>query len=163
MSLAKWVFIVVVLLPAAEIAVFILLVLSIGWLWTLALFLGTSLVGVWLLKRCGREKLNQFGAALQQHGVRAIHLESPGLAPMIGGILLVIPGFITDLVGALMFAPPLRRWAAAAVRRVWQKRQWQRRDPHTPAVIDLAPDQYQEMPKDKIDDRRSRKLRRPNA
>ena len=63
MSLAKWVFIVVVLLPAAEIAVFILLVLSIGWFWTLALFLVTSLVGVSLLKRCGREKLNQFGAA----------------------------------------------------------------------------------------------------
>src|SRR5207249_1582837 len=89
-------------------------VLSIGWLWTLALFLGTSLVGVWLLKRCGREKLNQFGAALQQHGVRAIHLETPGLAPMIGGILLVFPGFITDVLGALLFVSPWRPWAAAA-------------------------------------------------
>ena len=156
MSLAKWVFIVVVLLPAAEIAVFILLVLSIGWLWTLALFLGTSLVGVWLLKRCGREKLNQFGAALQQHGVRAIHLETPGLAPMIGGILLVFPGFITDVLGALLFVSPLRRWAGATIGRALARR---RRDPWAPVVIDLAPDQWDELPEGKIEDQRARKKR----
>src|SRR5438477_10494237 len=150
MSLAKWVFIVVVLLPAAAFAVFILLVLSIGWLWPLALFLGTSLVGVSLLKRCGREKLNQFGAALQQHGVRAIHLESPGLAPMIGGILLVFPGFITDVLGALLFVSPLRRWAGAIIGRAYRKR---RRGRHAPAVIDLPPDQWDEVPEARIEDR----------
>jgi len=154
MSLVKWVFIVVVMLPAAEIAVFILLALSIGWLWTLALFLGTSLIGVLLLKRCGREKLNQFGAALQQDGISAIHLESPGLAPMIGGILLVFPGFITDVLGALLFVSPLRRWAGATIGRALARR---RRDPHAPAVIDLAPDQWNELPKGKIEDQRPRK------
>jgi UPF0716 protein FxsA len=151
MSLVKWAFIVVVLLPVAEIAVFILLALSIGWLWTLALFLGTSLVGVFLLRRSGREKLNQFGATLSQDGVRAIHLESPGLAPMLGGILLVFPGFITDVVGALLFVPPVRRWLGATIGRAWRKR---RRAPGAPAVIDLAPDQWDELPGGKIEHRR---------
>ena len=111
MSLVKWAFIVVIMLPAAEIAVFFLVALTIGWLWTIGLFLATSVIGVIVLKRSGRGDLDRFGAALAQDGVRAIHLESPGLAAMVGGILLVFPGFITDVLGALLFVPPLRRWA----------------------------------------------------
>jgi UPF0716 protein FxsA len=154
MSLVKWAFIMVLLLPAVEIAVFILLAMMIGWLWTLALFLGTSLIGVFLLQRSGRERLNAFGAALAQDGVRAIHLESPGLAPVLGGILLVFPGFITDVLGALLFVPPLRRWAGATIGRAWRERQ---RAPGAPAVIDLAPDQWDELPGGKIEHRRGRK------
>jgi UPF0716 family protein affecting phage T7 exclusion len=154
MSLLKWAFIVVLLLPVAEIAVFILLALSIGWLWTFALFLATSLIGVLLLRRSGRAKLNQFGAALAQDGVRAIHVESPGLAPMLGGILLVFPGFITDVLGAMLFVPALRRWAGATIGRAWHERQ---RAPGAPAIIDLAPDQWDELPGGKIEHRRRRK------
>jgi UPF0716 protein FxsA len=154
MSLVKWAFIAVILLPVAEIGVFIVMVLSIGWLWTLALFLGTSLIGVLLLRHSGRQKLNEFTAALAQEGVRAIHLESPGLAPMLGGILLVFPGFITDVLGAALVLPPVRRWAGAAIGRALRER---RRDPHAPAVIDLPPDQWTELPKAKIEDRRRRR------
>jgi UPF0716 protein FxsA len=154
MSLVKWAFMVIVLLPVAEIALFIVMALTIGWLWTLALFLGTSLAGVMLLRHSGRQKLDQFGAALAKEGVRAIHLESPGLAPMLGGILLVLPGFITDVLGAALFFPPLRRWAGAAFGRAVRER---RRDPHAPAVIDLAPDQWDELPEGKIADKRPRK------
>ena len=154
MSLVKWGFIAVVLLPVAEMAVFIVLALSIGWLWTLALFLGTSLIGIFLLRRSGREKLSQFGAALAQDGIRAIHLESPGLAPMLGGILLVLPGFITDVVGALLFVPALRRRVGATIGHAWHERQ---RAPGAPAVIDLAPDQWNELPGGKIEHRRRKK------
>jgi UPF0716 protein FxsA len=153
MSLVKWAFIAVILLPVAEIGAFIVMALSIGWLWTLALFLGTSLIGVLLLRHSGRQKLDEFGAALAKDGVRAIHLESPGLAPMLGGILLVFPGFITDLLGVALVLPPLRRWVGAAIGRALRQR---RRDPHAPAVIDLPPDQWTELPKAKIEDRRRR-------
>ncbi|MEA2925613.1 MAG: protein FxsA [Alphaproteobacteria bacterium] len=154
MSLVKWAFIVILLLPVAEIALFIVMAVTIGWLWTLALFLGTSLIGVMLLRHSGRQKLQQFGAALNKDGVRAVHLESPGLAPMLGGILLVLPGFITDFLGVALFLPPLRRWAGAAFGRALRQR---RRDPHAPAVIDLAPDQWDELPETKIEDQRPRK------
>ena len=150
MSLVKWAFIVVILLPAAEIAVFILVALTIGWLWTIGLFLATSFVGLIVLKRSGRGDLDRFGAALVQDGVRAIHLESPGLAAMVGGILLVFPGFITDVLGALLFVPPLRRWAGAIIGRAYRKR---RRGRHAPAVIDLPPDQWDEVPEARIEDR----------
>jgi UPF0716 protein FxsA len=154
MLLVKWAVISIVLLPVAEIVVFIVMAVAIGWLWTLALFLGTSLIGVMLLRHSGRRKLDQFGAELAKDGVRAIHLESPGLASMLGGILLVLPGFITDLMGAALLLPPLRRWAGAAFGRAVRAR---RRDPHAPAVIDLAPDQWNELPDTKIEDQRPRK------
>src|SRR3989442_627390 len=117
MSLVKWIFVGLLLLPAAEIAVFVLIAMLIGWFWTIALFLATSAFGVWLLRRSGRDNLARFAVALQQDGVGAIHLESPGFASVLGGILLVFPGFITDAVGALLFVPLLRRWAAAAAGR----------------------------------------------
>jgi UPF0716 family protein affecting phage T7 exclusion len=154
MSLVKWAFIVVIMLPVAEIAVFILVALMIGWLWTIGLFLATSLIGVLMLRRTGRGDLDRFGTALAQDGIRAIHLESPGLATMVGGILLVFPGFITDALGALLFVPPLRRWAAARIGRAYRNR---RRSPHAPAVIDLPPDQWDELPEGQIEDRRGRK------
>jgi UPF0716 protein FxsA len=154
MSLVKWAFIVVIMLPAAEIAVFILVALTIGWLWTIGLFLATSFIGVILLKRSGRGDLDRFGAALAQDGVRAIHLESPGLAATVGGILLVFPGFITDVLGALLFVPPLRRWAGTIIGRAYRNRQ---RDRRAPGVIDLPPDQWDEVPEGRIEDRRDGK------
>jgi UPF0716 protein FxsA len=162
MSLVKWTIIAIVLLPVAEIAVFILLALTIGWLWTLGLFLATSLIGVLLLRHSGREKLGQFSAVLSQDGVRAIHLESPGLAPMLGGILLVLPGFITDLLGAALLVPPLRQWAWRAIGRALRNRENDRRRArHAPEVIDLTADQWNELPEVKIEDKRPRSRRQP--
>src|SRR5215472_14047713 len=40
-------------------------------------------------------------------------LETPGVATMVSGILLIFPGFITDLLGAALLLPAVRRRAAA--------------------------------------------------
>jgi len=71
-------------------------------------------------------------------------------ATMIGGILLVFPGFITDLAGLLLFLPPFRRWAAAAIGRALRKRQRDR------SVVDLTPDQWHQVPDNLIDDGQGR-------
>ncbi len=150
MSLVKWAFVGLVTLPAAEIAMFVLVARMIGSFWAVALFLGTSLLGVLVLRRSGRADLDRFHAALTKDGLRAIHLETPGLATMIGGILLVFPGFITDLTGLLLFLPPFRRWAAAAIGRALRKRQRDR------SVVDLTPDQWHQVPDNLIDDGQGR-------
>ena len=82
MSLVKWIFVGLLLLPAAEIGVFFIMAMMFGWIWTIALFLGTTAAGIWLLRRTGRHNLAQFATALQRDGIRAIHLESPGFAAM---------------------------------------------------------------------------------
>jgi len=143
MSLVKWAFIIFVMLPVAEIGAFILVALMIGWLWTTVLFLATSLAGIALLRRSGRSDLGRFRDALGRDGLRAVHLETPGFAAMLGGILLVFPGFITDLLGAALLVPSFRRWASRALRNSARKRR--RRRDRTP-VIDLEPDQWQRLP-----------------
>src|SRR5262249_32144140 len=112
MSLVKWTFIGLAALPAAEFLALILVAALIGWLWTAALFVGTSVIGVLLLRKSGRADLDRVRRAFARDGFRAIHLETPGVASVIGGILLVFPGFITDILGAALYVPALRRWAA---------------------------------------------------
>ena len=137
MSLVKWAFIGLIALPAAELLAFVMVASLIGWLRAAALFIGTSVVGVLLLRKSGRADLARFRAAFAQQGVRAVHLETPGVATMLGGILLTFPGFITDARGrravrAGRFAggPPRgsQRWRATG-------RQGRRDD----RVIDLEP------------------------
>ena len=155
MSLVKWGFIGLLALPVAELVVFILVALTIGWLWTIALFLATSLIGVMVLKRSGAD-LDRFRSDLASQGAGAIHLDSPRLAPMIGGILLVFPGFITDIAGALLLLPWVRRWAGAAIGRVFRQN---RPAPRSRSVIDLEPDQWHQVPDVTIDDKRGPKPR----
>ena len=99
MSLVKWTFIGLIALPAAELLAFVMVASLIGWLRTAALFIATSVVGVLVLRKSGRADLARFRAAFAQQGLRAVHLETPGVATMLGGILLTFPGFITDILG----------------------------------------------------------------
>jgi len=54
MSLVKWTLIGVILLPAAEIATFLVVAMTIGWLWTALLLAGTTAAGVLMLRHTGR-------------------------------------------------------------------------------------------------------------
>jgi UPF0716 protein FxsA len=154
MLLVKWGFIALLALPAAEIAVFILMALAIGWLWTLILFLATSFVGLLVLKHAGRADLARLRSSLGRQGAGTIQLATPNLAVVIGGILLVFPGFITDVLGALLLLPPVRRWAGATIGRALGMRSGP--PSRGRAVIDLPPDQWHQVPDATIDDGRDR-------
>jgi UPF0716 protein FxsA len=142
MSLVKWTFIGLAALPAAELLALILVAAVIGWLWTAALFVATSVLGVLLLRKSGRADLDRARNAFARDGLRAIRLETPGVAPVIGGILLVFPGFITDILGAALYVPPLRRWAAGKLAER-ARRAERRRDER---VIDLEPGEWHHLP-----------------
>ena len=93
MSLVKWAFIGVIALPAAELLALVMVASLIGWLRAAALFIGTSVVGVLLLRKSGRADLARFRTAFAQQGMRAVHLETPGVATIIGGNPSDISGF----------------------------------------------------------------------
>jgi UPF0716 protein FxsA len=147
MSLVKWGFVALLALPLAELAAMIAVALTVGWLWTVAACLVTSVAGAILLRRSGRTHLDRFLAAMGRDGLGAIHLESPGLPALLGGILLLIPGFITDVLGALLFLPAFRRWARGRIAR-------SRGDSHSTGrnarggrtVIDLSPEEWRHLP-----------------
>jgi UPF0716 protein FxsA len=152
MSLVKWTFIGLLVLPAAELAAFILVAAQIGWFRAAVLFVVTSVLGVMLLRRSGRDNLKQLRAAFVRDGLRAVHLETPGVAAMLGGILLIFPGFITDIVGAALFVPTTRRWLAGTFARLARRPRSEGRDER---VIDLDPADWHRIP-DRARRRRSK-------
>jgi UPF0716 protein FxsA len=140
MSLVKWTFVVLLTLPAAELVVLLLATATLGWFWTFVLLVGGSLAGIYLLRQTGRGDLDQLRQAFAREGLRAIHLETPGFATMLGAILLTIPGFITDIVGLGLFVPAIRRWAAGAIGRAARRR------PQDQTIIDLEPNEWRQLP-----------------
>jgi UPF0716 protein FxsA len=141
MSLVKWAFIGVLLLPVAEFTAFALVALAIGWVWAALLFLSTTVIGLLVLRRAGRRDFDRFRETLGAQGIRSINLETPGLATMLGGILLVLPGFITDVAGALLLLPMTRRLIGSAISHAVKKQ----RAASQPDVIDLAPDEWHQI------------------
>lgn len=143
MSLVKWTLIGLLVLPAAELLAFFLMAALIGWFWAAGLFIATSIVGALLLRRFGRADLDRLRTAFARDGIRALHLETPGMATMLGGILLIFPGFITDLLGAALLLPAVRRWAAAKLATFARG---SRRTPRDDRVIELEPGEWHQIP-----------------
>lgn len=87
---------------------------------TILLVLATSVLGAWLLRREGAKSWRAFRASLQERrppGPSA----TEGLLVLVGGVLMVMPGLVTDLVGAVLVVPPTRRllarWAQSTLAR----------------------------------------------
>ncbi len=112
-----------ILWPVAELFVAIKVAEAIGVLLTVILLLVGWPVGMWLTKAEGRAAWRRLNAAVTQSdpsrppGREVID----GALVLTGGILLIIPGFITDVVGLLLLAPT-RKLARGAITRNLQSR-----------------------------------------
>jgi UPF0716 protein FxsA len=151
MSLVKWTFIGLLALPAAEIALFLMVAALVGWFWVCILFVATSAIGIFLLRRSGRSDLGRVADGLAKEGWRGVNRNTQGLANVLGAFLLVLPGFITDLAGAALFIPAVRRWGARVMAGMAQKPKL-RED-----VIDLEPGEWRRIPEKKPRRPRSRR------
>jgi UPF0716 protein FxsA len=116
-------FIVLALLLAAavEITVLILVGQAIGAVWTVLLMLATSALGGFLLRREGARAWRAFRSDLQE-GRPPGNTATDGLLVFIGGVLMLVPGFVTDVIGALLLVPPIRRLGRAVALRLFGKR-----------------------------------------
>jgi len=101
-----------IVVPLAELYVIIQVGQAIGALPTIGLLLLDSLLGSWLLRSQGRAVWGRFRTALANGRPPATETIDGALV-IAGGTLMLAPGFITDLLGALLLLPPSR----AAVRR----------------------------------------------
>jgi UPF0716 family protein affecting phage T7 exclusion len=79
MSLVKWAFIIFVTLPAAELGAFVLVALMIGWLWTVVLFLATSLAASFCCDNTAAA-ISAASGTRASEGLRA-GTETPGSPP----------------------------------------------------------------------------------
>lgn len=95
------------LVPIVEIYVIVQVGQEIGALPTVALLIVESLIGAWLVRREGRRAWNALRAAVTTGQLPSRELADAGLV-LIGGTLLLTPGFVTDVVG-FFFVLPLTR------------------------------------------------------
>jgi UPF0716 protein FxsA len=105
-----------VVVPLAELYVIIQVGQAIGALPTIALLLADSLLGAWLARSQGRAVWRRFQQALAAGRVPAREVLDGALV-IAGGALLLAPGFITDVVGALLLIPPSRALARRGIAR----------------------------------------------
>jgi UPF0716 protein FxsA len=108
------------LVPIAEIYVIVQVGQQIGALPTIALLLFESALGAWLVKREGRRAWRALREAVGTGRLPGRELSDAALV-LVGGTLLLTPGFLSDVVGFFFILPvtrPLaRRMLAGIVAR----------------------------------------------
>ena len=97
-------------LPLLEIAGFVLVGSEIGVLSTIGLVLLSAVAGSILLRVQGFGVMNRIRTEMEAGRDPSKELAN-GAMIVLAGILLVIPGFISDIVGILLFLPPVRALA----------------------------------------------------
>ena len=75
---------------------------------TILLLVLDSLLGAALLRSQGRAVWRQFTSAIDDRRMPAREIVDGGFV-IVGGVLLLTPGFISDILGVLMLVPPTRR------------------------------------------------------
>jgi UPF0716 protein FxsA len=118
------VFVIVLLLllwPVVEIAVFLQVVAWIGVLETLALLIAISLCGAWMVKRQGVGTLARMRAELDAGRVPTGPMTDGGLLAA-AGFLLLVPGFVTDVLGLALLVPPVRSGVRRGLGRRFSRR-----------------------------------------
>jgi UPF0716 protein FxsA len=103
-------------LPVLEILAFVEVAHLIGWLAALALLIATSLLGTRVLRAQSRAAIERVSGAISQRREPA-RTAIDGLLGFLGAVLLAIPGFVTDVLGALLLLPLTRRFAGRRLSR----------------------------------------------
>lgn len=144
--MGKWVAFGLLILPTAEIGAFILVARSIGPEGAFLLLLATSLLGIAVLRYVGRVVIQRFVRLLAEQNVAALEVGSAGLMTVLGGILLVLPGFITDAIGLVLIVPPARKWIAGHFASRAQRRT-------QPGLVDLEAGEWRQVPEARLEHR----------
>ncbi len=114
--MGRLLFAALIVVPIIEIAVFINVGGVIG-LWpTLAVVILTAMAGTFLLRQQGLATLHRAQKKLTSEELPLAELFD-GACILFAGALLLTPGFVTDAVGLVLMAPPVRR---ALGKHLWR-------------------------------------------
>ena len=121
-SLRMWVLAAAfVIMPILEIYVIIRVGQVIGAWWTILLLIVDSIFGAWLIGHEGRRSWESLNTALRSGRMPASELADGGLI-LVGGTLMLSPGFVTDIFGILLILPFTRPVARRVLTRVVSRR-----------------------------------------
>jgi len=110
-----------VVVPLVEIYVLIQVGQVIGVWWTLLLLIADSIYGGWLIRHEGGRAWQALTNALNSGQMPAKELADAALI-LVGGTLMLSPGFVTDAMGIVLILPFTRPVARRVLTRVVSKR-----------------------------------------
>jgi len=117
-------FLFFIVTPLVELVILIYLGTIIGALYTISIVLITGIVGAILARTQGLATLSRIRSRLEQ-GILPSNELFHGALIVVGGILLITPGMITDLVGFAMLIPKTRNifigWLSVLIQRKIQR------------------------------------------
>ena len=119
-------FLLLLAVPIAELYVIVQVADAVGFFETLVLLIGISIAGAFLLKQQGLATWVRFQDALAR-GEMPTREVTDGALILVGGALLLTPGFLTDAVGLILLLPPTRAAIKAMSRRLlagWAERRF---------------------------------------
>jgi UPF0716 protein FxsA len=105
-----------IVIPIVDLALLVRLGQALGFWPTLAITVGTGFVGASLARSAGVRLLTSIRSELSAGRVPSDAL-TDAFALLVGGVLLLTPGFITDLMGLTLLFAPTRRWLRARAQR----------------------------------------------
>ena len=109
-----------ILTPLVELAILVYLGTIIGVLYTILIVIATGIIGALLARQQGLATMSRISSSIESGVIPSDELFS-GLLILIGGLLLLTPGIITDIVGFTLLFPQsrsiIRRWLKGYIRR----------------------------------------------
>ncbi|MFN8196163.1 MAG: FxsA family protein [Nocardioidaceae bacterium] len=119
---AGWVLVTLfVVVPLVEISALILVGNLIGPWWTILLLVVDSIIGGWLIRREGAKAWRALSTALSSGAMPAKEL-ADGALILVGGTLMLTPGFVTDVFGMFLILPVTRPLARRLLTQVVTRR-----------------------------------------
>lgn len=115
----RYLLLFLIIIPALEIGVLLYSGKTIGVIPTILLIIATGIAGAYLAKQQGLETIRK---AQQQisYGKMPGDALIDGICILVGGCLLLIPGFITDLIGFILLLPPTRIVVKPFIKRMFR-------------------------------------------
>ena len=115
------IFLLFILIPIIEIAIFITVGSNIGIINTIAIIIITALVGIFLVRRQGIHLLFNAQRNLSQGVIPTKEIKG-GIFLLISGLLLITPGFFTDCIGFAIFLRPVQDFIGLKAKDYFQSR-----------------------------------------
>ena len=140
-----WLLLAFILVPLLELYLLLHIGAHVGFLPTVAAVVVEGIFGAWLARREGRRVWRAWREALERMEPPAAGVID-GVLVLVGAVLLLTPGVLTDVVGIFLLVPFTRRIAAKRVRRALERRIeqgrlqiWSLGVPHGPPGARSAP------------------------